>query len=51
MPFESATPDHPGPPPLAQSTFLTCRAHYPGGSTGAWRLSVLDASASGFFPV
>src|ERR1019366_9466105 len=43
-------PDHPGPPPLTQITFLACCAHYPGGPTGADGYSIARSRA-GFFPV
>ena len=42
--------DHPGPPPLTQTTFLACCAPYPGGSTGADGCSIARSRA-GFFPV
>src|ERR1700694_5332300 len=31
---EAATLAHDGSPPITQTTFPTCRAHYPGGSSG-----------------
>src|SRR5204862_2183454 len=31
---EAATLAHDGPPPITRTTFPTCRAHYPGGSSG-----------------
>lgn len=31
---EAVTPTHDGSPPITRITFLTCRAHYPGGSIG-----------------
>src|SRR5437899_2448067 len=31
---EAATLDRDGSPPLTLNTFSTCRAHYPGGSSG-----------------
>jgi hypothetical protein len=31
---EAATLAHDGPPPITRITFPTCRAHYPGGSSG-----------------
>src|SRR5882724_7105702 len=41
--------DHPGSPPLTQTTFLACCAHYPGGPIGADGYS-LARSRAGFFP-
>ena len=32
---EAATLANNGPPPITRTTFPTCRAHYPGGSSGA----------------
>src|ERR1700704_2579577 len=31
---EAATLAHDGSPPITRTTFPTCRAHYPGGSSG-----------------
>jgi len=31
---EAATPATDGSPPITRTTFPTCRAHYPGGSSG-----------------
>jgi len=31
---EAATLAYDGPPPITRTTFPTCRAHYPGGSSG-----------------
>src|SRR6266545_3022859 len=31
---EAATLTYDGPPPITRTTFPTCRAHYPGGSSG-----------------
>ena len=44
-------PDHPGPPPLTQITFLTCRAHYPGGPDRCVMVIQLARSRAGFFPI
>jgi hypothetical protein len=34
---EAATLARDGPPPITRTTFPTCRAHYPGGSSGCAR--------------
>src|SRR5262245_56906754 len=34
---EAATLAHDGPPPITRTTFPTCHAHYPGGSSGCSR--------------
>src|ERR1019366_9175323 len=44
-------PDHPGPPPLTPTTFLTCRAHYPGGPDRYTMVMWLARSRAGLFPI
>src|ERR1017187_9063306 len=43
--------DHPGPPPLTQTTFLACCAHYPGGPIRADGYRFWRAPAPGSFRI
>src|ERR1700686_4650138 len=43
---EAATFVSPGSPPITQITFLTCRAHYPGGPNRCLSVSSLSARPS-----
>jgi hypothetical protein len=46
MMFEGATFTTPGYPAITQTTFLTCRAHYPGGSNRCLSISSLSVLPS-----
>src|SRR5229473_977896 len=43
--------DHPGPPPLSRITFLTRRAHYPGGPDGFVLVIEMVRSRTRLFPI